>query len=376
MKRQTECVHSGIKTKGYGLVTAIDNSTATRYREFSKVTYPRYFNTSNQDVVCDMLARLECGERAMVFSSGMAAISTALLSMLSHGDHVILCSDIYGGTHKLATTLFPRFGIEFTFVDGQNLDALKKAITAKTKVIYAETPSNPMLTILDLSGIASLAKPFGIICVADNTFASPINQNPLKFGFDVVLHSGTKYLGGHSDLSFGALVTSDYLMTKIWDTAILIGGNLNSNDVYMIERSLKTLSVRVDRQNENAQRVAEFLESHPMVASVFYPGLPSHPKYALAKNQMAGFGGMLSFELKSPDRIEAFISALKMISVAISLGGVETTLSEPVHTSHAKVPVEDRIKMGISDQLMRLSVGIEHYEDIITDLKQALEFNQ
>lgn len=233
-----------------------------------------------------------------------------------------------------------------------------------------------MLTILDLSGIASLAKPLGIICVADNTFASPINQNPLKFGFDVVLHSGTKYLGGHSDLSFGALVTSDYLFEKIWDTAILFGGNLNSNDVYMIERSLKTLSVRVDRQNENALRVAEFLESHPLVASVFYPGLPSHPKHELAKTQMSGFGGMLSFELKSTDRVETFISALKMISVAISLGGVETTLSEPVRTSHSKVPTEDRIKMGITDEHMRLSVGIEHYEDIISDLKQAIEFNQ
>lgn len=355
-----------------GLVTPVYPSTAYDYEDLPATLYSRYFNTPNQKAVAEKIAALENAEDGVVFSSGMAAIITSLLAMLQRGDHAVFQSDLYGGTHYAIVTEFPHVGIDYTLVDASIPENFEKAIRPETKVFFIETPSNPTLKITDIKAVAEIAKRHNIVTIIDNTFASPVNQNPIDFGIDIVTHSGTKYIGGHSDISCGVAVASKVYVEKIRKKAINTGGPLDSHTCWLVERSLKTLALRVRQQNSNALSIAEYLKTDSRIGKVYYPGLTDHPGHALAKAQMpGGFGGMLSFEVKN-DATD-FARRLKLIRRAVSLGGVESTITSPVKTSHAKVNAADRAAMGVTDNLLRLSVGIEDAEDLIRDIKQALD---
>ncbi|MBK5279858.1 MAG: PLP-dependent transferase [Bacteroidia bacterium] len=352
-----------------GIVNPIYPASAYDYD--TEVLYPRYYNTPNQKAAVEKIAALENAEDGLMFSSGMAAIMTSMFALLKGGDHIIFQSDLYGGTHHAALTVLNRYGIEYDMVDAVDPKNLELAIRKNTKVIYLETPSNPLLTITDVAAIAKIARKNNLISIIDNTFASPVNQNPIDFGIDIVIHSGTKYIGGHSDLVCGVMVSSKKLTAKIKASAQHFGGSLDANTSYLVERSLKTIVLRVQQQNKNAVAIARFLQKESGIVKVNYPGLKGHPGHSIAKKQMkGGFGGMLSFEIKgNPDK---FLKRLKLIKKAVSLGGVETTISAPCKTSHAKLTAAERASAGISDQLLRLSVGIEEAKDIINDIKQAL----
>lgn len=375
MHIETKCIHSGKVTDTItkGLNTPIFPSSAHEYLDADDLAYPRYFNTVNQKVIVQKICELENAEDGIVFSSGMAAISTVLFSFLKAGDHVILQDEIYGGSHAFAEMFFERFGISYSFV-ATDAGSVESAIKPETRIIYIETPTNPLLSIVDIQKVAEIAKHNNCITVIDNTFATPINQNPIKLGIDIVIHSGTKYLGGHSDLSCGAVVTTLDLASEIRKTATNFGGNLNALTCYILERSLITLSVRVKQQNENAFQIAKFLNHHPAIKNVYYPGLSNHSGHSIACDQMSGFGAMLSFELNDSDlSADDFMKKLNLIKPAVSLGGTETTICDPARTSHAKVSAEVRARQGITDSLLRLSVGIENVDDLIEDIKQALE---
>jgi cystathionine beta-lyase len=374
MKKATQCVHSGTfkdeVTKG--VTTPVFASSSFQYLDTPDTVYPRYFNTPNQLAVIKKLCALENAADGLIFSSGMAAISTAIFSFLNSGDHIVLQKDIYGGTHHFVTAEFERFGIQYTFTSNQTED-IANAVRENTKVIYIETPSNPLLLITDIEAVVQIARSKTILTIIDNTFASPINQNPLDLGIDIVAHSGTKYLGGHSDICCGAVLSSKPLIEKIRVSACNFGGSLNAITCYLLERSLKTLGIRLEKQNKNANAVAEYLQNHPRIKAVYYPGLESHPGYEIAKKQMRAFGAMLSFELddKAGDA-KQFQKRLRMITPAVSLGGVETIICSPVLTSHAKISAEERAELGITDRQLRLSVGIEDPDDIIADIENAL----
>lgn len=372
----TICVHTGtqIDPGTQGVNTPIHTSSAFGYIGTAENKYPRYFNTPNQVAVVNKLAALESAEDGILFSSGMAAISTIFLQFLKQGDHLVLPKEIYGGTHHFVSTELERIGISYTFTETTEVESFEAAIQENTKMIFLETPSNPLLKLTNIAAVVQLAKDHAILTAIDNTFASPINQNPISLGIDLVMHSGTKYLGGHSDLCFGALVGSSKLMRQLREKAINFGGSLNGSTCALIERSLKTLALRVERQTSNAQKIAEFLEKQSGIRKVNYPGLPSHPQYVLAQKQMKGFGAMLSFELDGDVKAsDEFLSRLEMIFPALSLGGVETIISASVKTSHLKMTPEARKAAGVSDSLLRLSVGIEAPEDIIADLKRGLD---
>jgi cystathionine beta-lyase/cystathionine gamma-synthase len=374
MRKATQCVHSGTRRdpNTRGLNTPIFTSSSFEYLDAAENVYPRYFNTPNQKSIVRKLCELENAEEGLLFSSGMAAISTAILAFLQSGDHVVLQKDIYGGTHHFVTAEFERFGIEYTFVSNHTAD-IERAARNNTKIIYIETPSNPLVLITDIAATASIAKAKRAISIIDNTFATPINQNPIDLGIDIVTHSGTKYLGGHSDLCCGAVLTRKDLAAKIAATAANLGGSLNALTCYLLERSLKTLAIRVEKQNQNARVIAEYLQKDPRIHKVYYPGLENHPAHAVAKNQMKGFGGMLAFELNSRAlHPEQFLRNLKLITPALSLGGVETIICSPVKTSHEKITAVERAELGITDNLLRLSVGIENSADLIADLESAL----
>ncbi len=375
MKQATKCVHQGTyhdSTTG-GVNSPIFTSSSFEYLDLGTIPYPRYFNTPNQTAVVEKLCALEGAEGGVLFSSGMASISTSILSFVQAGDHVILLDELYGGTHAFASDLFKGLSINYSVVKS-SLEGIQQAVLPETKLIVFETPTNPLLTILDISQIANFAKANGIMTIVDNTFATPINQNPLKLGVDIVVHSGTKFLGGHSDLCCGVALSSEEYSERIRKIACHFGGSLNAITTYLLERSLKTLSLRVEKQSANGHTIARFLEAHDAIATVYYPGLESFPGHAIAKKQMQAFGSMISFELKEekgdPER---FLSHLQLIRPAVSLGGVETIICSPARTSHAKMSREERERVGISDKLLRLSVGIESVDDLIGDLNTALE---
>ncbi len=374
MRKDTQCVHSGTRKDPHtrGLNTPIFTSSSFEYLDTPENVYPRYFNTPNQKSIVRKLCDLENAEEGLLFSSGMAAISTAMLAFLSSGDHAVLQRDIYGGTHHFVTAEFERFGIEYTFVSNR-AEEIEQAVRKNTKIVYIETPSNPLVLITDIKATVRIARAQKAISIIDNTFATPINQNPIDLGIDIVTHSGTKYLGGHSDLCCGAALTRKDLAGKIAATAANLGGSLNALTCYLLERSLKTLGIRVEKQNQNAGEIAAYLQKDPRIRKVYYPGLENHPAHAVAKNQMKGFGGMLAFELGSgaPDP-ERFLRNLKLITPALSLGGVETIICSPAKTSHEKITAAERAELGITDNLLRLSVGIENPADIIADLDGAL----
>lgn len=370
----TKCVHAGtIKDETHkGINSPIYTSTSYAFIDRDETIYPRYLNTPNERSVAAKIAALEETEAALVFSSGMAAISAVVLGLLGAGDHVVFQKGLYGGTTNFILSELNRFGIEFSFAASQRVDDIMAEVKSHTKLIYLETPSNPLLSITDLTAVATAAKSSGILTATDNTFASPVNQQPATHGIDIVIHSATKYIGGHSDLCAGAVATSKPLLEQIHKTALSLGGSLNALSLYLLERSMKTLDVRVRQINKNAQTIAEFLAYHPAVSFVNYPGLPEHPEYAIARKQMSGFGGMLSFEMKALDSIE-FQKKLQLIRPSMSLGGVESIVSSPAHTSHRHLGPDGRKKEGIAEGLIRMSVGIESFTDLISDLDQALE---
>ena len=369
---ETQCVHEGqLKDTLYkGAISPLYMATAYSYEETDR--YPRYFNTPNQVGLAKKIAALEGAEAGLIFGSGMAAISTALLAFLKKGDHVVLQNDLYGGTTNLVVEHFENYGIEYAFAHGLKAEDFEAKIQENTKVIYVETPSNPLMKLVDLAAIARLAKKHDLVSMIDNTFASPVNQNPIAFGIDVVLHSATKYLGGHSDILAGAAACSAAHMEKIFAVAKSLGGNLSELSIWLLERSIKTLSIRVKQQNENALALAHFLESHAAMEKVHYPGLPSHPDHALAKKQMRAYTGMMSFELKADVQRSTFEKALALIQPVVSLAGVESTITIPAITSHKLLSPAARAKQGITDQMVRFSVGIEHLDDLKNDLNQAL----
>jgi cystathionine gamma-synthase len=334
--------------------------------------YTRYGNPTHTTVE-SAIAQLESADAALLFASGMNAITTSILSLVKSGDHIVAQRDIYGGVTKFLSTWLPKLGIETTFVDTTEYDQHMRAIRPNTRLLYLESPTNPTLRVIDLPRLADLARQHGLISLIDSTFATPINQRPAEFGIDLVLHSGTKYFGGHSDLICGVAAGRQDLISKIKETRTTLGGVMDPHAAFMLLRGIKTLAVRVERQNESALRIAEFLAGHPKVKSVNYPFLHGHPQRALAMEQMKGGGGVLSFEVDGSGEDARHLSeALHLFTLAPSLGGVESLVSIPVLTSHAMISAEQRQKMGVTDQLIRLSVGIENVDDLIADLEQAL----
>ena len=321
------------------------------------------------------ISDLESAEDSILFGSGLGAVSSTMFSFLKSGDHVILHDSIYGGTINLVNTEFKKFNIDFSYIDINDVDLLKSTIKKNTRIIYFETPTNPLLQIVDISLISSVALENDIISIIDNTFASPINQNPINFGIDLVIHSATKYLGGHSDILAGSVSGAKEHIEKIKKSGINYGANLSDYTVWLLERSIKTLSVRVNAQNQNALDLAKFLDHNSLIKKVFYPGLENHSSHEIASKQMNGFGGMMSFEVTDKINSEDFVSDLKIISPTMSLAGVESSITSPSKTSHKKVDPQIRKKLGISDNLLRFSVGIEDIEDLMLDLDKSLKNN-
>jgi cystathionine gamma-synthase/cystathionine gamma-lyase len=377
MKFSTKAIHAGQgadPTTGATIVPIYQTSTYTQEAVGAHKGFD-YSRTVNPTRVAleAQLAALENAEYGSAFASGMAATS-AVLNLLSAGDHAVVTDDLYGGTYRLFSRVLSRYGLEFTYVDMADLDAVREAVKPNTKMFWVETPTNPLLKLIDIRAISSL-RTSGQIVVVDNTFASPYFQQPLSLGADIVVHSTTKYIGGHSDVVGGAALTSNkdyYDVIKFHQNAV--GGVPGPSDAWLTMRGAKTLAIRMREHAKNAQAVAEFLETHPEVERVFYPGLASHPQHELAKRQMSGFGGMVSFTLKGPEqRAIDFANRMHYFSLAESLGGVESLICHPARMTHGSIPKEEREKRGVTDGLLRLSVGIEDIDDLIGDLKQALE---
>lgn len=388
LKFATKCVHAAEKPDpvfGAHTTPIFQTSTfifenarqgAARFaKEESGYVYTRILpNTPTHAVLAEKFAELEGGETGQTFASGMAAITAIALTTLKQGDHLISTDVIYGCTFSLFSEVLPGLGIDVSFVDTSDIENVKRDIKPETKIVFLETPANPTLILCDIAEIAGIARENGALCVVDNTFATPYFQRPLELGADLSLSSCTKYIGGHADLLGGVVAGSKDFMNRMSLVVGYTGGIMGSHEAWLCIRGLKTLHIRMDRHAENAMKVAEFLESRPEVEWVRYPGLTSHPQHELARKQMSGFSGMLSFEVKGG--IEAgrrLMDNVKLCSLAVSLGATDTLIQHPASMTHACVPLAVRKRIGISDGLVRLSVGIEDSEDIIEDLKQALE---
>ena len=334
--------------------------------------YTRYGNPTHTAVE-NTLAELEGTDAALLFASGMNAVTTGILALAKSGDHIVAQRDIYGGVTKFLATWLPKLGIETTFVDTTEYDQHRRAIRPNTKILYLESPTNPTLRVVDLGRAVGIAREHNLMTLIDSTFATPVNMRPAELGIDLVLHSGTKYLGGHTDLICGVAAGRRELIDKIRETRTTLGGAMDPHAAFLLLRGIKTLAVRVERQNQSALRIAEFLLEHPKVRSVNYPFLKGHPQRALAIEQMKGGGGVLSFEVDGTGEDARKVSeSLRLFALAPSLGGVDSLVCLPVLTSHAMISVEEREKMGVTDQLVRLSVGIENVDDLIADLDHAL----
>ena len=370
----TICTHVGqVKDEQFGgSVSPIYPGTSYEYIDKEIDRYPRYSSTPNQEFLAKKIAALEGTEDAMIFGSGMAAISTSLLAFLSSGDHIVLQNDIYGGTRNLVEAQFKRYGIEYSFTDGIDVNCFQEKIRKNTKAIYIETPSNPILKIVDIEKIAELSKSNGLVSFIDNTFATPLIQKPHKLGIDIVLQSATKYFGGHSDICAGAIAASSEQKDVIWNFSKNIGGSLSDYTAWLLERSMKTLSVRFFAQQKNAVELAEYLQDCESIDKIYYPGLTSHRGHDIAKKQMDGFGAVISFELNKKINPKLFLKSLNMINPSMSFAGVESTMLSPAETSHYLLSPEDRLIQGITDNLIRFSVGIEDVPDVVYDFEQAL----
>ena len=335
--------------------------------------YTRYGNPTNT-VAEQTVAALEGVDAALTFASGMGAITTTIMALVKAGDHIVAQRDVYGGVTRFLSQWLPKMGIETTFVDTTDYEQHARAIRPNTRVLHLESPTNPALRVVDFKKVAALARQHKLISLIDATFGSPINQHPAEYGIDLVMHSGTKYLGGHTDLICGVVAGRRELIERIWETRTTLGNCMDPHASWMLVRGLKTLAVRVARQNENALRVAEFLSQHGKVRRVHYPFLKSHAQHAIAREQMSGGGGIVTFEVEGTGEDARRLSeALSLFTLAPSLGGVESLVSIPVLTSHLMIAPEHRAKMGVTEQMIRLSVGIENVEDLIADLEHALE---
>ncbi len=376
---ETKLIHAGEpepRIEGAVSIPIFQSSTFeyTGQNSYHALRYIRLNNTPNHVALHRKLAALENAEDAVVMASGMAAITTALLATLSAGDHLLAQGNLYGGTFDFITKDIPDFGIAFDLIDADDPASWEQKLRPNTKVIFVETMSNPLLQVADLSAVVEFAKRHGLISMIDNTFASPVNFRPPEWGYDLSLHSCTKYLNGHSDIVAGAVIGRADLIQKITHKLNHLGGSLDPHACFLLHRGMKTLAVRVKYQNESALRLAQFLEDHPAVEKVNYPGLASHPRHERARELFDGFGGMLSFELRGGvEDADRFIQQATLPISAPSLGGVETLITRPATTSHSGLSPEERRTLGISDALIRLSVGIEATEDLIADLAQALE---
>lgn len=378
MKFNTRAIHAGqepdpttgaIMTPIYQTSTYVQSSPGVH----TGYEYSRTKNPTRQALE-DCLAALEHGKHGLAFGSGCAA-TTTVLHLLKQGDHIVCCDDVYGGTFRLFDKVLSQNGLEFSFVDLTDPAALEAAIKPNTKMLWLETPTNPMLKLLDIEALCTAAKAKGLLSVVDNTFMSPYFQQPLALGADIVVHSMTKFINGHSDVVGGAVITkSDELSDRLHFLQNSIGAVLGPTDSFYVLRGIKTLGIRMQRHEENAKVIAEFLENHPRISKVIYPGLPSHPQHELAKRQMSGFGGMITAYIDGDlDDARRFLEKTKIFSLAESLGGVESLIEHPAIMTHASVPPENRAKLGITDGLIRLSVGIEDIEDLVEDLRNALE---
>ena len=371
---RTLCVHAGeLKDTQHGGATSpIFTSTSYAFNDVEIKQYPRYFNTPNQRGLCEKIAALEGAEAGLIFGSGMAAVSTALLSHLSSGDHVIFQDDIYGGTRNFIKREFPKYGIEFSFAKGLDSSDFEVEIKSNTKGLYVETPSKPTLKITNLREISRLAKSKSRWTMSDNTFASPVNQKPIAHGIDIVIHSATKYLGGHSDISAGGILSKKSIIENVFESAKNLGGNLSEYTVWLLERSIKTLYLRVQAQNNNALLLSKFLQEQDWTEQVYYPGLEDHAGHHVAKEQMSGFGGMLSFDLAPNLDAKKFLLGLELVKPTMSLAGIESTALSPRLTSHALLSEDERQAQGITEQMVRFSAGIEAIDDIQRDLLQSI----
>lgn len=375
---ETKVVHAGEpEPRVMGAVSLpIFQSAMFEYsgeQSYHEIRYIRLNNTPNHKALHEKLAALENAEAAIVSASGMAAITTALLTFLSSGDHLLVQDCLYGGTHDLITKDFAGFGLEFDFIDGDNPDSWKDKLRPNTKAIYVEAMSNPLLQVSDLKAASAFAREHGLVSMIDNTFPSPINFRPAEWGFDISLHSGTKYLNGHSDIVAGACIGRADLVERITHKLNHLGGSMDPHAAFLLHRGMKTLALRVRHQNESALKVARFLERHPSIEKVNYPGLESHSRHERARELFDGFGGMLSFETKGGvEAAQRFLDRARLPIVAPSLGGVETLVTRPSTTSHSGMLREDRMRLGITDSLIRVSIGIEATDEIIEDFDQAL----
>lgn len=378
MKTATKYIHAGSEPDpSTGAIMTPIYQTSTYVQEAPGVNkgfeYARSQNPT-RTALEEAYAQIENGKYGLAFGSGVAAID-AVIKLLSPGDEVIAANDMYGGTYRLFSKIFEKFGIQFTYVDTTDANNIQKAISAKTKLIWIETPTNPLMNITDIEAVSKIAKASKAILCVDNTFASPYLQNPLDLGADIVMHSATKYLGGHSDLIQGALMMNDAgLREQLYFIQKSCGAVPGPMDCFLVLRGIKTLHLRMQRHCENGKTIAHWLRKHPKVSRVYWCGFEDHPSYAIARKQMRDFGGMLSFELKD-DSIEAakkVLSSTKLFSLAESLGGVESLINHPASMTHASIPREKRIANGLSDTLIRLSVGIEDVDDLIADLDKAL----
>lgn len=376
MRPKTKMIHAGIEGDPQtGAVTVPIYQVSTYKQEaVGKHRGYEYSRTGNptRHALEELMKDLEYGERGFAFASGMAAI-TAVLMLFNAGDHVVFTDDVYGGTFRVVTKVLNRLGLSATFVDSSNLSRVEEAIQPNTRAIYVETPTNPLLKVTDIAASSKLAHEKGLLLIVDNTFCSPYWQQPLKLGADIVVHSATKYIGGHSDVVAGlAVVSSGELAESLHFIQNSTGGVLAPHDAWLLIRGIKTLAVRMEECEKNAAAIAAFLDKHPAVRRVFYPGLENHPGHEIAKRQADGFGGMISFDVGSQAKADEVLARLRYFTLAESLGAVESLISVPARMTHASIPADRRQELGITDGLMRISVGIEDVEDLLEDLEQAL----
>lgn len=378
MKLATKYIHAGTEPDpSTGAIMTPIYQTSTYVQEAPGVNkgfeYARSQNPTRKALE-DAYAQIENGKHGLAFSSGVAA-TDAVIKLLSPGDEVICANDMYGGTYRLFTKIFAKYGIQFTYVDTTDVTNIRKAVSAKTKLIWIETPTNPLMNITDIAAVVAIAKEAKLLLCVDNTFASPYLQNPLDLGADIVMHSATKYLGGHSDVIQGCLVMNDdALREQLYFIQKSCGAVPGPMDCFLVLRGIKTLHVRMQRHCENGEKIAYFLRNHPKVGKVYWCGFEDHHNHTIAKQQMRGFGGMMSFTLKddSVENAKRVLSSTKVFALAESLGGVESLINHPASMTHASIPREERIKNGLTDSLIRLSVGIEDVDDLIADLNQAI----
>lgn len=376
MRRKTKLIHGGIAGDAHTGAVSVPIYQVSTYKQEAVGVHKgyEYSRTGNptRHALEELIKDVEEGYAGFAFSSGMAAI-TAVMMLFNSGDHVILTDDVYGGTYRVMTKVLNRLGIASTFVDTSDLANIEAHIQPKTKAIYIETPTNPLLKITDLQGASEIAKRHGLLMIVDNTFSTPYWQTPIAFGADIVIHSATKYLGGHSDVVAGlVVVNNEQLAQDVHFIQNSTGGILSPQDSWLLMRGMKTLGIRMEEHEQNTRKIVEFLINHPAVTRVYYPGLPSHPNYDVAKKQMRGFGGMVSFDVGSGEKAEQVLTRVRYFTLAESLGAVESLISLPAKMTHASIPKERRDELGITDGLIRISVGLEDADDLIEDLAQAL----